>query len=406
MFKQLKLVAGQVYRTKIKSFAFWSLLLSPIIMLAIGGLIGSFVAKSDDNSSQRLAIVANPALFQTIETSKRLDVKLSELADTTAAKQKLKAEQIDGYLVKTDDHYTLVTSVKSTVKFDETAIKSLLSQVELTIKATKLNLSAQDIADLQTPVDLSVQTQGAKGKTDGGDSKNSANFVISMCIGVFVFLVLTTYTGIIAQEIANEKSSRIMETLLAATSAKVQYYGKIIGVSLLVVTHLLVYLVLGIAVTVIFGKNPLIKGLTTILSGVDPTYLMITVLLLMVGILSYLVLTAIIASIVNDQSQVQQAIQPIVYLSMIGYIASFISSSVPSNLFFKVLALVPFVSPTLMPSRLAIEYASPTDAIIAIVLQVLALVLVAKFGQAIYAKNVLSYSDEKVFKQLLQNFKK
>ena len=124
------------------------------------------------------------------------------------------------------------------------------------------------------------------------------------------------------------------------------------------------------------------------------------------GVISYLVLTAIIASIVNDQSQVQQVVQPIIYLSMIGYVASFMSASMPSNIVLKVLAMVPFISPSLMPSRLAIEYASTTEAIIALVLQLVALVLVAKFGEKIYARNVLSYSDEKVFKQFIHNLKK
>ena len=59
-----------------------------------------------------------------------------------------------------------------------------------------------------------------------------------------------------------------------------------------------------------------------------------------------------------------------------------------------------------MPSRLAIQYASITDAIIAGVLQLLALILIAKFGEKVYAKNVLSYSDEKVFKQFMRNLKK
>ena len=209
-----------------------------------------------------------------------------------------------------------------------------------------------------------------------------------------------------AQEVANEKSSRIMEILLAATSAKIQYYGKIIGVSLLVVTHLLIYVVLAGVASIVLKDNKVVENGLKLFSGVDIGFLIITVLMVMLGVISYLVLTAIIASIVNDQSQVQQVVQPIIYLSMIGYVASFMSASMPSNIVLKVLAMVPFISPSLMPSRLAIEYASTTEAIIALVLQLVALVLVAKFGEKIYARNVLSYSDEKVFKQFIHNLKK
>ena len=150
----------------------------------------------------------------------------------------------------------------------------------------------------------------------------------------------------------------------------------------------------------------MVKGMTQLFDGVDISFLVIAAIMLILGVISYLVLTAIIASIVNDQSQVQQAVQPIIYLSMIGYAASFASSSMPTNIVIKVLSFLPFVSPSLMPSRLAIQYASITDAIIAGVLQLLALILIAKFGEKVYAKNVLSYSDEKVFKQFMRNLKK
>lgn len=305
-----------------------------------------------------------------------------------------------------DGQYELISSSDGAAKFDENKVRNALTQIEMTEKASKLNLKAEDLIALQTPAKLTMKTQSNKGEASGGDNKNMANYFISLGTGVAIFVLLSIYTSMMAQEVANEKSSRIMEILLAATSAKIQYYGKIIGVSLLVVTHLLIYVVLAGVASIVLKGNKVVENGLKLFSGVDIGFLIITVLMVMLGVISYLVLTAIIASIVNDQSQVQQVVQPIVYLSMIGYIASFMSASMPSNIVLKVLAMVPFISPSLMPSRLAIEYASTTEAIIALVLQLVALVLVAKFGEKIYARNVLSYSDEKVFKQFIHNLKK
>ena len=94
------------------------------------------------------------------------------------------------------------------------------------------------------------------------------------------------------------------------------------------------------------------------------------------------------------------------YLSLVGYMASIFGSNVPNNIVIKILSYLPFVSPTLMPGRLAMEMSTLTQAYIALALQLVALVFVAKFGEHIYAKNVLSYSDEKIFKQFIQNLKK
>lgn len=406
MFNQLKLVAGQVYRVKIKTPSFWLIVLSPLLLPIIGGLIGFLVAKGESGSPTNLAIVDNTALVQTIKNGKLIDAEITSVADIGEAKKQLKADKIDGYLVKSSDDYTLITASNSGSKFAQTKIQNALTQISMAEKATKLNLKQEDLIALQTPAKLTMKTQSDKGETSGGNDKNMANYFVSLGIGVVIFMLLTFYTSMMAQEIANEKSNRIMEILLAATSAKIQYYGKIIGISLLVATHLLTYVVLGGVAAIVLKGNKMVKGMTQLFDGVDISFLMIAAVMLILGVISYLVLTAIIASIVNDQSQVQQAVQPIIYLSMIGYVASFASSSMPTNLVIKVLSFLPFVSPSLMPSRLAIQYASITDAIIAGVLQLLALILIAKFGEKVYAKNVLSYSDEKVFKQFMRNLKK
>ncbi|PCS07148.1 hypothetical protein RU87_GL001201 [Lactococcus plantarum] len=382
------------------------IVLSPLLLPIIGGLIGFLVAKGESGSPTNLAIVNNTALVQTIKTGKLIDAKLTSVADIGEAKKQLKDDKIDGYLVKSSDEYTLITASNSGSKFDQTKIQNALTQISMAEKAAKLNLKQEDLIALQTPAKLTMKTQSDKGETSGGNDKNMANYFVSLGIGVVIFMLLTFYTSMMAQEIANEKSNRIMEILLAATSAKIQYYGKIIGISLLVATHLLTYVVLGGVAAIVLKGNKMVKGMTQLFDGVDISFLVIAAIMLILGVISYLVLTAIIASIVNDQSQVQQAVQPIIYLSMIGYVASFASSSMPTNMVIKVLSFLPFVSPSLMPSRLAIQYASITDAIIAGVLQLLALILIAKFGEKVYAKNVLSYSDEKVFKQFMRNLKK
>ncbi|MGO2384719.1 MAG: ABC transporter permease [Pseudolactococcus laudensis] len=406
MFKQMKLVAGQVYRIKIKTPSFWLAVLTPLLIPIVMFAVGFIIAKTSDDAAPKLAVVDNPVLAQTIKSGKLLDADIIEVSDVDTAKKKIISDKLDGYLVKKDDSYTLVTSTDGTMKFTEGTVRTALSQIELADKASQLKLSAQELASLQQPAELTMKTLSDKGETDGGAGKNVANSAISLAVTIVIFTLLMVYTNMIAQEIANEKSSRIMETLLAATSAKVQYYRKIMGIGLLVLTHILFYVVLGVGASVILKDNKMVKGVLEMVKGVDSNFLIFSVLMLVVGLLSYLFLTAIIASLINDQSQVQQAVQPIVFLSMIGYMAGIVGGTVPNNVVLKGLSFIPFVSTTLMPSRLATEVSTLTSAYIALAIQALALIVVAKFGERIYAKNVLSYSDEKIFKQFVQNLKK
>ena len=103
------------------------------------------------------------------------------------------------------------------------------------------------------------------------------------------------------------------------------------GIGLIVLTHILFYVVLGLGAIVILKDNKMVKGVLEMVKGVDSNFLIFSVLMLVVGLLSYLFFTAIIASLINDHSQVQQAVQPIVFLSMIGYMAGIVGGTVPNN---------------------------------------------------------------------------
>ena len=406
MIRHIFLVAKQVYKTKFKSIGFWSLVLSPLLVALISFLVIFLV--SMDKSPARLAVVDNPNLSQYLDSSKSLkNTKVSNVGVLVTAKKDLSMDKIDAYLVEKDKEFELVASTDGTVKFDETAVKSILSQYETLKKAKELHLNAKDIAYLESSAKVSLKTVDKKGdEGKGGDSAQAYNYAISYFLGVATFMLLAFYVGMIAQEIANEKSSRIMEILLAATGAKVQYYGKIIGVFALALTQVGLYLISFGILSIFFKDNTLIKKALEIMNGVDKSFFFLALIMTLIAIFGYLVLASIVASLVNDQSQAQQAAQPVIYIAMIGYISTFVVSSVPNNPVIKILSYVPFISQSLMPARLSIRSASMNEALIALGLEIVGIFLVTMQAEKIYEKNVLSYSDDKVYKQLLSMFKK
>lgn len=144
MFKQMKLVAGQVYRTKIKTPSFWLAVLTPLLIPIVMFAVGFIIAKTSDDAAPKLAVVDNPVLAQTIKSGKLLDADIIEVSDVDTAKKKIISDKLDGYLVKKDDSYTLVTSTDGTMKFTEGTVRTALSQIELADKASQLKLSAQE----------------------------------------------------------------------------------------------------------------------------------------------------------------------------------------------------------------------------------------------------------------------
>lgn len=395
------IVAKQTYRTRLKSLTYWMLVLSPLLLAVFSiCIVLLFDSASSSNDKATLAIVQQTQLTKDLKATKALNAHVKNIATENAAKRQLKDADIDGYLIQTGDSFKLVTSATGNTSINKDTLQTLLTQFKVAAMAYKLNISAAQLQSLQAPVDLKIQQINSKDGTANTDTNRGANSALSIGIGVLFFIILLFYVQIIAQEIANEKSSRIMEILLAATSAASQFYGKIIGVFSLAITQILLYIIIGAGAIAIFKDNRIFQSVRTIFSNVSLSFTLVTVIMLLLAILMYLTLAAIIASLINDQSQVQQAVQPVTYIAMIGYVLSFIVAQSPHNLLINLASYVPFISQTLVPSRLALDFIGNSQAWCAIGLQIISVALLLKFGLKIYERNVLEYSDESIYKQL------
>ena len=401
----LMIVIKQTYRNHFKSRGYWLLVLSPIIFAGIIAAIVFGITKMQGNTTPNVAIVGNSAVRQVmIKSEKSLDLKVSRITTQAQANKALDKQTLDGVLTFNANGATLTTHPKSN-KINQEAISSVLGNLARTQKAAQYGLTPEQTQALIQPYQLKSVVKQADNRTTNGDNSSMANYGIAVAIGVITMVVVMWYTSMIATEIANEKSSRIMETLLAATSSNIQYFGKIIGIFALTLTHMLLYLVAGIIAYLIFKNNAAVAEIAHNFSGITVGFTVYAVCFILVAVALYLVLTAIIASLVNDNSQVQQAVGPVTVLAMIGYFFSYFMTNMPNNIVIKILSYVPFISQSMMPVRLVTKVESWPAAIVALALSAIALVLLAWFGRGIYAKNVLSYSDDKIMAQLIRNIK-
>lgn len=401
----LMIVIKQTYRNHFKSRGYWLLVLSPIIFAGIIAAIVFGITKMQGNNTPNVAIVGNSAVRQVmIKSEKSLDLKVSRITTQAQANKALDKQTLDGVLTFNANGATLTTQPKSN-KINQEAISSVLGNLARTQKAAQYGLTPEQTQALIQPYQLKSVVKQADNRTTNGDNSSMANYGIAVAIGVITMVVVMWYTSMIATEIANEKSSRIMETLLAATSSNIQYFGKIIGIFALTLTHMLLYLVAGIIAYLIFKNNAAVAEIAHNFSGITVGFTVYAVCFILVAVALYLVLTAIIASLVNDNSQVQQAVGPVTVLAMIGYFFSYFMTNMPNNIVIKILSYVPFISQSMMPVRLVTKVESWPAAIVALALSAIALVLLAWFGRGIYAKNVLSYSDDKIMAQLIRNIK-
>ncbi|MCT4387098.1 ABC transporter permease [Leuconostoc pseudomesenteroides] len=399
MIKQLNIVIKDTLRANFKSRGYWILVLSPLIFVAVIGGVAFGVTQLQGNTTPTVAVIGQASERATfVQSAKNLDMKISKITNEKQADKALKSEKLDGVLTLKSDSATLTTQPKSE-QVPKDDIATILNQLSQAKKATQYGLTAAQTADFMKPVNFKTVVKQAN-QSESGANTEGANYAIAVAIGVITMFVVMWYTSMIANAIANEKSSRIMEILLAATSARIQYFGKLIGVFILALTHMLIYLIAGFATVIFLKDNVFVKMITSNLNGVTTGFMLYALAFILIAVALYLVLTAMIASLINDNAQVQQAVQPISFLAMIGYMFSYFMTFMPNNIAIRALSYVPFVSQSMMPVRLVTHVEGWPTALISLGISFIALILLAWFGQGIYAKNVLSYSDEPIMKQI------
>ncbi|WP_297079191.1 ABC transporter permease [uncultured Enterococcus sp.] len=404
------IIASDVYKKNVRSLSFIIMLLAPFLLMGIVYLVGSLA--TNFSSETTIALVSKEdAVTDALTASKLQDVTFKTYPSEQAAKQALKAEKIDGFMTVENTDETLNATLYATSSIGTTTeleIQQTLSQLQSMLRANQLQLSSKEVTALAQPAlfEKNKVSFNDQGKMVTGEDNSAIQLVLVIGITVVLFIFITSYSSIIAQEIASEKGTRIMEVILSSTKAKTHFYGKLTGVVLVALTQIIVY-----AVAFIVGYSQL-KKLEFVQSLLDTITLdkllgpalWFTLLFFVFGILVYAVLAALCGSLVSKPEDTAKAVQPIIYIGMIGYIIGFtFGTNDPQNIVIKVTSFIPLVSSYVMPIRLATDTVSLTQASLSFGLLVLFGIGLTLVSANLYKSNVLVYSEKGMFQSLKQS---
>ncbi|MBP2099708.1 ABC transporter permease [Enterococcus rivorum] len=404
------IIASDVYKKNVKSVAFLIMILVPFILLGVIYLAGSLASGSSEINNVGV-ISENQELAQQMESIKNDDFKFKYISTEKEAQKKLKAKDLDAFLVLTvkDDEITGKLYAESSLgTVTELTINQMLNTIQSSINASKLNLTPEQVASLNQPANFSKTkvSFGEDGKMTTGQDNTMILFGVAYALSLVLFMIIVSYSSIIAQEIASEKGTRIMEVILSSTKAQTHFYGKLTGVVLVALTQILIY-----GVSFAIGYNQLkdmdfVKDFLTNFSLNDllGSFLAYTLIFFILGILIYSVLAALCGSLVSKPEDTAKAVQPITYLAMIGYfIGMFLGTTDPQNIVIKVTSYIPLISSFIMPIRVANETVSTAGIFISIGTLVIFGIGLTMFSATLYKSNVLVYNEGGMIKSLKQS---
>jgi len=212
---------------------------------------------------------------------------------------------------------------------------------------------------------------------------HTQRLVLGILAGIILYMGFLLAGPSIAQAVVEEKSSRVVELLLAAVRPVELMAGKVLGSGLV-----------GLGQVVVVGGAGLVTATAThrltLPLGSSLGTLGWVVVWFLAGFALYALLFAAAGAMVSRQEDLGGVQTPI----MLPIIASWvIGISVlpgdPGSGWVAVLSLVPLLSPVLMPMRLALGVAPVWQAVLAVALTLLVAGLVLRLAARVYGNSVL-----------------
>ena len=414
---------------KIKSK--WFIVVNIIILLVISALINmDSIIKlfgGDFNNNEEILIIDNIGVIDTFKNVYEINNKYLK-SETKYSIEEYKEgydnaiEEIkdtDKILIVIDkDETNYITSKLITNSSMDTITYTIISNTLDSVKREEVLKSYNITKEMYEKIESKVEVERIILDSENKDDNMLTNLVVTIITMPFFFL--TVYlVQMIGAEINEEKSTKSMEIIISNVSAKTHFISKIISSNVFVLIQgalLLIYCIIGIIIRYFINGsiiNSLPVELTTLGSTLSSSGIMdnikialpLMLLLLIITLFAYSIVSGVLASVTTNMEDYQQIQTPIVLILLAGFYLSSLASIFKGSIFIKVASYIPFISSLLAPTMYALGEFSLFDMLISILLMVVTILLLMKYGFRIYKVGILNYSDNNLWKKIFKSMK-
>ena len=296
-------------------------------------------------------------------------------------------------------------------------ISTIINNTKTVIAMKESNISPEELAKISSPVTLERKILDETKKSEDENVQMIMSTVFPILI--LPFFALTMFlVQMVGAEINDEKTTRGMEIIISNVSPKTHLFSKVIASNLFVLIQaalLIIYAIIGFVIRSFIGTSinagsfdisQIIHSIMQSDIATSLTYIIPLALILMIlTFIAYALLAGILASMTTNIEDFQQMQMPIVIISLIGYYLAMMAGMFEGSIFIKILSFVPFISAILAPSLLVLGQIGVTEVIIAIILLILTIWALLKYGMRIYKVGILNYSSKDLWKKMFKALK-
>lgn len=417
----------QSLRKKIKSKWFIGvnimLLLVIVALININSIISFF--GGDFSQETKILVRDNTEISFTVfkETMKELtseeDTGKIKVVKTTKKEDKLQKNLKDNevLIVLDDDAENFVTAkLISNEKIDNTTYQYIsqgLNTTKTSIALVKTNTDPSLLAKISSPMNTERVVLSEDKSVDENMELVMSSLFPTLILPFFMLIIFLVQ--MIGGEICEEKTTRSMEIIISNVSPKIHLLSKVVASNLFVIIQgllLVLYSVIGILISTKgqLSINPNVDSLlsATVDSGfLDKiiTLLPAALIMMLLSFLAYSLIAGILAAMTTNMEDFNQIQTPIMLVLLAGYYLAIMAGMFDGSILIRFLSYVPFISCLVSPSLYIIGQISMIDVIISIIILIITIALMIKYGLKVYKVGILNYSNEKIWSRFAKAIK-
>jgi ABC-2 type transport system permease protein len=401
------IILFHTYLSKIKTKSFIvTTLITVAILLALTNMNRIIDMFNKDDVKNIAVIDETSQMFTPLQEQMKVidkDLQIESFDGTVnEAEQAVKEGKYEGVLILSFNQDNLPEATYKANSVADTGIssglESALQQMKTMLTAAQINLTMEQLAQLNEPVHFEKIALEKDAKTE--EELDQARGLVYVLLFIIYFSVIM-YANMIAMEVATEKSSRVMEILISSVSPVQQMFAKILGIGLLSLTQL--------AIQIAVGYYSVKQNMSSMKGGFFNSFgfdnlpimtIVYGVIFFLLGYFLYATLAAFLGSLVSRIEDVQQMITPMTMLVVAGFMIAMFGLGNPEASFIRITSFIPFFTPMIMFLRVGMLTIPVWEIVLGIVLLVGTIVVLGIFGARVYRGGVLMYGKSNSFKDI------
>ena len=415
------------FNKKVKSK--WFVITNVILLVAIVALLniqsiieffgGDFESKTNvlvvDNANAYEIFKTN---LETYESDENFEVSLSsESVDEITSD--LTNEDLVVVLNANAEEY-LTSEVISNEKIDSLTyqiILQALNSTKTTVGMLDANIDPNVLANISTSITVDRTILNEEATTDENMDMVMSSVFPTLILPFFMLIIFLVQ--MVGGEICEEKTTRSMEIIIANVSPKAHLLAKVLASNLFVLLQgllLIIYVVIAYIISLYLSGSAVVgmsidfgsildalnlSGMSNALILVIP----ITLIMIVLSFAAYALVAGILASMTVNIEDFNQLQTPIVLLSLVGYYLAIMAAMFDGSIFIRIVSYIPFLSVFISPTLFLLGQITIFDMIISVVILILFIYILLKFGLKVYKTGILNYSSSKVWSKLFKAFR-